>query len=65
MPVIACGNIRAAAAPCRTRAATSAPASGASPASSEVTANEAIPSRNIRRYPRAWPSRAPVISSVA
>jgi hypothetical protein len=36
---------------------------GASAQASEAAVNPASPARNIRRYPRAWPSRAQVTST--
>ncbi len=60
-----CGTISAAAAPCSTRAATSAGAVGARPQSRLVTVNAAIPATKSRRRPKASPRRPPTTSSTA
>jgi len=65
IPVIACGNITPAPAPCRMRAATSTTGSGASPQAREARVNTETPATKARRQPYACPSRAPVISSIA
>ncbi|MGC0340903.1 hypothetical protein RKD20_005937 [Streptomyces sp. SLBN-8D4] len=54
-----CGSIAADAAPCKTRAATSVQAVGASPHASEVSPNASMPPRKSRRRPKRSPSRPP------
>jgi hypothetical protein len=65
MRLSTCGIIVAAPMPWRKRKPMSAPAEGARPQPSEASVNSAIPPRNMRRWPRMSPSRAPVTSSTA
>ncbi len=58
-------TIRAAPAPCTTRAAISHPTEGASAQAAEASANSPRPAANIRRRPYRSPSAAAVISSAA
>ena len=60
-----CGIMAAAPAPWTNRSAISMPVDVASPQPSEARVNRASPARNIRRWPRMSPSRAPVTSSTA
>ncbi len=60
-----CGTMSAAAAPCRTRAATSVAAVGASPQSRLVAVKAAMPSTKSLRRPKASPRRPPTTSSTA
>ena len=59
------GTTSEAAAPCRMRAATSQPAVGARPQSSEARVNAAMPAMNTRRRPAASPTRPPITRKTA
>jgi hypothetical protein len=65
MPVRTCAAIKAAAAPAAIRAMTTTSGVGASPHANDATVKPPSPARNIRRYPRASPSRALITSSIA
>ena len=61
----ALGTIAAAAAPCTSRAAISAPADGARPAAAEPSTNSATPLRNTRLRPTRSAVRPETASSAA